>query len=210
MSTKTQTRGHCQCCGRIQSVRGAMSKHGYTVQNGWFSGVCSGHNFAPMETNRAEVDSIVSTVRSQCAELRTNAALVEQGKKFPKFAKVTTDRRTGEKVEVLFEDGESWEKNDAVRTLFWSLTQRAKAGEDFASMLEGIANRVHGQPLMVVKVEAAATRIQAGERRVSARGEIMVAKGQDGARVNWYIQRGEKKLNSWTGTKAWRALALAA
>ena len=40
MKKEIQIRGNCQCCGKEQAVVGGlMSKHGYTVENGWFSGV---------------------------------------------------------------------------------------------------------------------------------------------------------------------------
>ena len=65
MTTATQTRGHCQLCGRQQAVRGGMSAHGYTVANGWFQGVCQGHHHKPLETDRSITDQMVIDVTAQ-------------------------------------------------------------------------------------------------------------------------------------------------
>lgn len=42
--------GHCQVCGCSQKLpNGVMSKHGYTVEYGWFNGVCPGAGQLPYE-----------------------------------------------------------------------------------------------------------------------------------------------------------------
>lgn len=63
-STKIQLRGNCPCCGRDQAVlaSGRMSKHGYTVEQGWFQGVCSGDSHAPMQKDRVVTDRIIAQV----------------------------------------------------------------------------------------------------------------------------------------------------
>src|SRR4051812_29014333 len=92
MANRNQFRGHCQCCGRLQAVPGSsMSKHGYEVksrgQGGWFSGICQGERFAPIERERAQADAIVAAVRKECSELRARAAALRNGKLKPLEAK---------------------------------------------------------------------------------------------------------------------------
>lgn len=213
MSTKTQTRGHCQCCGRIQAVRGAMSQHGYTVKHGWFDGVCHGHQFAPMETDRTQADRVIASVRTEVVDLLARIADLKAGKVHPLTIKTSrTEIVDGKRVPVFitWSDATKSQQQDAMSEAIWVNESRAKSGTQFADGHEALCNSVHGQPLQVVTIAAAAPRIEAGERRMSANGEIMVAKGQDGARVSWRIQRGDKSLNGWTGSKAWRTLSLAA
>ena len=59
-----QIRGHCQCCGNQQAVvSGHMSKHGYTVEHGWFQGVCTGESYKPIELERTVTNKIMAAVK---------------------------------------------------------------------------------------------------------------------------------------------------
>lgn len=61
--------GHCQACGRLQRLpSGNLSLHGYTVDHGWFSGVCQGAKHLPFEQS---IDQILNVyLPSAEAELK--------------------------------------------------------------------------------------------------------------------------------------------
>lgn len=198
---KTQTRGNCPCCGRDQAVlaSGVMSKHGYTVDHGWFNGVCSGDRYAPMQKARTVTDGIIAQVRADVVKLNQQAADLEAGKIFPATCKVSHMRNA---EPVPFKDAPEWAQRDAVRTAMYQAQNRARAGESFANQMEALVNQVHGQPLRVVEVEEGPAPIRSGEQRKSARGVLTVTR-VEGQRVYW---KDEKGFKSWTGTQAWRKM----
>ena len=56
MKTTHTHRGHCQACGRVQAVDTAnnlLAKHGYTVDFGYFDGVCTGSDRKPLEVDKS-------------------------------------------------------------------------------------------------------------------------------------------------------------
>lgn len=78
---KATHKGTCQICERIQKLpREKMSKHGYTVDFGYFQGVCHGASCLPFEEScevlRAELIQVgryITKQKKKIAELRTLA-----------------------------------------------------------------------------------------------------------------------------------------
>lgn len=210
MTTATQTRGHCQMCGRQQAVRGGISAHGYTVANGWFQGVCQGHRYAPMETRRADTDSMVADVLADAKALRIKADETLAGKRDPVeydtgFAKRVDGKIVKEKA--LFAEASEYKQQDIRTRLAWNMTQRAKAGEEFAEMMTKLADKVHGTDLLVVVKPAPAERIQAGDKRVNSNGLVMTAVRQDGQRLYFKYERADgKAYTTWMSPRSWRVL----
>lgn len=205
MTTKTQLRGNCQCCGREQAVlasSGTMAKHGYTVKCGWFLGVCSGHNYRPMQEDISVTRDIVATVRADVAKLLEYAADLKSGKAHPPTCK--TSHAPGAQP-VAFADAAPWQQRDAITAAIYATESRARAGEHFANDLEALANAMHGQPLREEKVSAGPVPILAGERRISTHRGILTATSVVGAWVSWRDERG---LKSRMSSRAWRALEL--
>lgn len=67
MSKATHS-GTCQICGSFQKLpNGVLSKHGYTVQWGFFSGVCSGAAGKPFEKSTDLIEAAVRNVELQIA-----------------------------------------------------------------------------------------------------------------------------------------------
>ena len=200
---RIQVRGNCPCCGRDQAVvRGVMSKHGYTVEHGWFQGVCSGDSYAPMQVQREVTDGIVAQVRKDVAELLNKVEQLKTGKIHPLTCKTSSIPKA---EPVAWADAPEWAQKEAVRTAIYQTESRARAGASFADQMEALVNAVHGQPLREVPVEAGPAPIQAGERRMSHRGVLTVVSVQ-GARVYWKDERGFK---SWTGSTSWRKMQIA-
>lgn len=213
MTTATQTRGHCQLCGRQQAVRGGMSAHGYTVANGWFQGVCQGHHHKPLETDRSITDQMVIDVTAQASALRIKADETLLGQHDP--VEYDTGRRTfldGKRTPIMaqFADAGEYRQQEIRKQMAWSLTSRAKAGEDFAKFMGALADKVHGQPLAIVAKPQPAERIQAGEKRINAKGLVMTAVRQDGQRLHFSYERHDgKTFTTWMSPRSWRTMQMA-
>jgi hypothetical protein len=144
-ATQTQTRGNCQCCGREQAVvNGMMSKHGYTVKQGWFAGVCSGRNYAPVQVSRVKTDQLIASITEEVAELIEIANKYESKEITPRTV-LTLGRR-----EISFEQGTLREQSQARVSNEWACRNRARMGQDFVKTMTEIANKYHGQPLVKV------------------------------------------------------------
>lgn len=102
--------GHCQLCGNFQKLpQGALSKHGYTKEWGFFAGTCPGSGWLPFEvsTDRIEqgiIDAELSArrLRHQIAEVRANEGPVvmrrdynTKGKPWKPFTLKMDGTRTG-------------------------------------------------------------------------------------------------------------------
>lgn len=208
-STKTQTRGICQVCGRDHAVvRGTMSKHGYKVsEHGWFVGVCSGQRYQPMQIDRSVADATVKAVREDVVALRAKVEAMKAGKAHP--AKVKTNKYDHAKREfemVEWEFADNGQRRAGLETAIWTTGNRANMGELIGERLEQLADKYHGQPLRVVPVESGPAPIVLGDRRQGANG-VLVCVDVRGARVYWKNERGYK---GWTGTQAWRKMKVAA
>jgi hypothetical protein len=190
-----------------------MSHHGYTVQDGWFHGTCSGHNHQPMETDRMVADGTVAMVRAQVEQLRADLRKVETGLLFPRKVNVGHAAWDGKRFvqeTAPFAEGNEYQQKRAVEELTCALFNRAKAGAQFADDLELLCNLHHGEPLQQVVKAEPAPRIEAGERRVKD-GQVYVARWQDGGMVPY--KRTNTKGMTFDGrmtTRKWRAMEVAA
>lgn len=70
MGMKATHVGICQICGREQKLPGGrLSVHGYTVERGWFEGVCPGSGHLPFEQDRQRLGKVIEDVKGQIAQL---------------------------------------------------------------------------------------------------------------------------------------------
>jgi hypothetical protein len=194
-----------------------MSKHGYTVEHGWFSGVCSGQKFAPMQKDRSTTDKIVSDIRAQVVELRARVAGLTEGSIKPETAlsgkSHLEDCRIGRKTvyeSVPFDQAPKQYQEKAVKEAIFLADSKARAGESIARDLETLATLVHGQPLQEVTAPEAAKPILKGEkRRYAPDTRVLTASYQEGARVYYTYDRDNgTKGSSWVGSSAWRRMEL--
>lgn len=208
-----QLRGICQCCGRQQAViAGRMSKHGYTVETGWFKGVCRGQNFEPMQISRAEADNTIRQVRADCKMLRQRAEDLTAGRIKPAEAKSGNKIKVEGKAQwawpyemVAFADAPKHYQTEAISGAAWQATSRADLGESFCNSLEKLANEYHGKPLVEVKRDAGPEPIAYGEQRTSTSGLVLTVTEILRGRVWWKSTRADgKTYNGWTGTQAFR------
>ena len=199
-----QIRGNCQCCGRQQAVVShAMSKHGYTVENGWFQGVCSGDRHEPMQVSRTTTDKIIENISAEVGALLVQADQVLAGKLNP--TKVIRGQFK-KAYEIDFGDATAHEQAHAVQCLNWNLRQRAKAGADFAKFLQDIADAVCGTALIEVERKEAPAKVNSGDQK-SVGDKTYTCRYVDGARVHYRMARGEQTFKGWIGIQAWRKMA---
>ena len=202
MSNKIQLRGNCQSCGRVHAVvNGAIAKHGYTVDNGYFNGVCDGHRYAPMQESTLHTVEVVAQVNADAVRMEKLADELESG---VKVMEIGTIRRMGKPEAVPFAALTPWEQKRQLESAIWNNRSRAKAARGYADMLEALAQRTHGTALITATPAPKAEPIALGEQRKTERG-VCTGFRVDGARVYW---KDEKGFQSWTGTGAWRRLEL--
>ena len=198
-----QIRGNCQCCGNQQAVvNGLMSKHGYTVEHGWFSGVCSGRNYAPMQVNRTHTDKIVVEIRAEVPKLLAQADKVKAGEITPTTINI---RKGSQKMEIAYADAKPHQQSQACDSMERSLRNRARAGEQFAKALGEIADKVHGIALIEVVKKEAPEFIGAGHQKAGENITYTCVSVQ-GGRVYWQGQKGDKTFKGWMGCQAWRKM----
>ena len=77
-SRQATHRGTCQICGSFQLLpEGVLSKHGYTVKWGFFSGVCSGSGRLPFEQSTDAIEAQVTAVKAQIVATKAEIAKIE-------------------------------------------------------------------------------------------------------------------------------------
>ncbi len=75
---KATHNGECQICGAKQALPGGrLSKHGYTVKWGFFSGVCHGAGELPFEQSKDAIAAVIANVETQIAETDAEIAALE-------------------------------------------------------------------------------------------------------------------------------------
>lgn len=84
MKNKTHThKGHCQVCGRIHAVdvtHNFIAKHGYTVDFGFFNGVCEGSGELPLEIDKSLTEETIVELTNYLALQSTYLEGLESGK----------------------------------------------------------------------------------------------------------------------------------
>lgn len=66
MANSATHSGHCQACGRLQKLpKDVLSKHGYTIRGGFFSGVCRGAGYKPFEKSCDQVKRYIGEAQSE-------------------------------------------------------------------------------------------------------------------------------------------------
>jgi hypothetical protein len=201
-----QIRGNCQCCGREHAVvDGRMAKHGYTVESGWFKGVCAGKHFAPIQVSRDDTDKLIATVREQVLEMIVKADKVASGEIKP--ATITRHPHSKKAMEfVPFAEATSWEQRDAIKALEWNFRRTAEMGTSFADMMVQVADKYHGKALVEVAKKEAPAFIMPRDQKTD-KDMIYTCSSVQGARVYYKVQKGAATFNGWMGSQSWRKMA---
>lgn len=216
--SKIQMRGHCSCCGNEQAVvKGGMAKHGYTVDFGYFSGVCSGAGKAPMEKGKEVTLELVEVINADIKSMMLKIEGLKNGDIIPKKAK-SGDRVVkevlnswGEKrkrwVEEMvdYADAPDWAKRDAVSVLVRENEYRIRQGEALVNHLLKVLELVYGKALVEIDMTPKAVEVvRVGEVRKLENGREVKVVSVEGRRIYWVgIESGRK---SWTGAGAFKKL----
>ena len=72
MNKRTATHsGHCQACGSLQKLpAGFLSIHGYTVESGYFSGVCQGAKHLPYELSCDLIETLIAGAKRSLKDVK--------------------------------------------------------------------------------------------------------------------------------------------
>jgi hypothetical protein len=201
-----QIRGNCQCCGREHAVvDGRMAKHGYTVESGWFKGVCAGKHFAPIQVSREQTDTLIASVRKQVLEMIAKADLVASGEFKP--TTITRHPHSKKAMEFIpFAEATVYEQRDAIRALEWNYRRTAEMGTSFADMMVQVADKYHGKALVEVAKKEAPAFIMPRDQKTD-KDMIYTCSSVQGARVYYKVQKGAATFNGWMGSQSWRKMA---
>ena len=201
-----QIRGNCQCCGREHAVvDGKMAKHGYTVESGWFKGVCAGKHFAPIQVSREQTDKLIAAVREQVLEMIVKADKVVSGEITP--TTITRHPHSKKAMEFIpFAEATVYEQRDAIRALEWNYRRTAEMGTSFAKMMVQVADKYHGKALVEVAKKEAPAFIMPRDQKTD-KDMIYTCSSVQGARVYYKVQKGAATFNGWMGSQSWRKMA---
>ena len=201
-----QIRGNCQCCGREHAVvDGRMAKHGYTVESGWFKGVCAGKHFAPIQVSREQTDTLIASVRKQVLEMIAKADLVASGEFKP--TTITRHPHSKKAMEFIpFAEATVYEQRDAIRALEWNYRRTAEMGTSFADMMVQVADKYHGKALVEVAKKEALAFIMPRDQKTD-KDMIYTCSSVQGTRVYYKVQKGASTFNGWMGSQSWRKMA---
>jgi hypothetical protein len=93
MKTTHTHRGHCQACGRVQAVDTAnnlLAKHGYTVDFGYFDGVCTGSDRKPLEVDKSFAEATIVRISEWIDGRKVLLQEAIEGRKTFSFYSLTT------------------------------------------------------------------------------------------------------------------------
>lgn len=212
MTARIQLRGNCQLCGRDQAVNSnRMAQHGYTVDHGYFNGVCHGHKHAPLQVERSFADKVIADVAADAVRMAARIGELQAGSVFPATITLHTYKYVNRKMvydTIPFEQGDEYQKERAVSNAVHQLESRIRSAESFCRDLKALADRVHGTPLIEVVITEGPARVQQGDKKLSGLvGRVLTAKHQDGGRVTYsYVNSEGKTFTAWIGVAAWRKL----
>lgn len=140
--------GNCQACGRehaIDLVKGDIAKHGYTVDWGYFTGVCSGADMLPAQKSVAYTREVIVICTQVAIELEARADALNAGTEDPDTC-VHFDatlvwhmkagyERTGKNVEIPFANGTGVEQRAARVNLVNECKHMASGNRSHAEFL---------------------------------------------------------------------------
>lgn len=206
---KDQLRGHCSACGAQQAVAGgAISKHGYKVYGGWFYGVCPGAGLAPIEITREHADDFILKTEASCDELSLRANRLEQGLEFPQTLEHGSfNGRRWVSETVPFAQGTEQEKKVCVAEAVRSIRTHIGVGRSLIARLKDLIDRVHGKPLLQVKVDRTKpVQILIGEKRKALDGRVFRVTAVVKSAIFFETPEGTRGRMS---SSAWRNLSAA-
>lgn len=82
--------GECQICGRMQKLpNGRLAAHGYTVEHGWFNGICPGSGGLPFEQSFDLIEKNMERADEEADDAQSEADRLLSGEVDGNFAWVS-------------------------------------------------------------------------------------------------------------------------
>jgi hypothetical protein len=152
---KATHRGNCQVCGHQQHVVGAtLAKHGYTVEWGFFNGVCRGSGKKPVQVERSLTDQTVIDLGAYGRAQDAYAVALNTGEKHPlKIYTGQKHNRDTRKFESTYIDWAAGTREQRAKAVDLDITvceNEARQARAHALGLTMMANRLHGTPLVAI------------------------------------------------------------
>ena len=208
---KTKLIGNCQHCGRQHAVqKGRVAQHGYTVDDGVFTGVCSGNLYAPMQAEITETNKRVDFMLALAATKRAEAKAYETGEiKIETITRRVLNRETYRMEDVTTTVDENTPARlveTATATRVFNLNQMARTIEAQAEALQKLANKVHGQPLKEEAKAAPVAAITVGEQRFFDSTRIATVLNVSGSEVRINVPSSTGDKTFIVSTRKFRAM----
>lgn len=184
---KATHNGTCQVCGRTHAINpkyGTVVNHGYTVDYGYFNGICGGANRKPLQIEKTIAEHTVSRLGHYINALQAridegSSAIKEITKSYSKdiyTAKTVTTFTENTWSEYPYSYGETWKRAQAAE--IWKIKGQADNLESIKVDLANLIKVVHGRPLEAREtVENKVVEQFDTYREAYARGQEIKAKG---------------------------------
>jgi hypothetical protein len=156
-------------------IDGVLAKHGYTVDWGFFNGVCSGAEDKPLEHDKTHTEAIIRQLREvHAAVLDQRASDLKSGAIEPTFYKrVRNEKSTSFRdreidIEVKRVELSDYEAQQQIARAVYRAERDAQQARSHAAMLEKLIETRFGQALYPVsdrKVLAVGDRVLIGGKK---------------------------------------------
>jgi hypothetical protein len=167
-------RGTCQACGRptaMQLRNDKLAKHGYTVEWGFFNGICFGSEAQPLEVDKTITEKVIAELTERAIEAEKLAADIEAGKvelQFYKRGKYNAQTGKNEKIACRRDELMPWDADQQVRSAVCNAQSQARHMRSHVSMLQKLIAERHGKPLIAVNAKhelSVGDRVQIGGKK---------------------------------------------
>jgi len=130
-----------------------LAKHGYTVDWGFFNGVCMGAEAKPLEHDHSMTDSIIKQLREQAVQSDKLAADLKSGAVEPKFfkrGKWDGQKCRFEQIECTRAELSDWDAQQTIAGAICRAESKARHERAHADMLAKLIETRFGQALYPV------------------------------------------------------------
>lgn len=130
-----------------------LAKHGYTVDWGFFNGVCQGAEAKPLEHDHSLTDAIIISLRNDADISDKRAADLKSGAVEPKFFKRdkwNVQLRKFENIECRRDELSEYEQEQQIAGAAYRAEHKARSMRSHADMLVKLIETRFGQQLIPV------------------------------------------------------------
>lgn len=115
-STAATHKGTCQVCGSLQKLpKGTLAKHGYTVDWGFFNGVCTGSHHLPFELSCDMIQGSIDRAKTMLAA--TQNEITDLAVPAPDTDKATVWMQRYRKATFSIKGGYYWDKVELTKSV---------------------------------------------------------------------------------------------